>query len=117
MGRVSKKNIKYSRFTEGCTAEFIGDPDEQGTQAARITDPTMNDGKPFMAITKVNEWSDLPLVSAPADLPETVNVIIWQDKKGLHMDVDTSADPTKEDWPKAIGTFRVILPKMLTQLS
>jgi len=97
---------------------LMGDPDSQGNQAALITDIDVNEGEPFVSLTKPHEWSPVPLVPRPADIPEFVEVILWGDGDGVHMDV-VSVDEDWDQWNESItlGRFTVRVPAMLTPLT
>lgn len=118
MSKIKTDNKVYSRFKEGCTAVLLGEPDAQGNQAARIIDPDINDGEPFVSLTKPYEWSPVPLVPRPADIPEFVEVILWLDGDGTHMDV-VSVDEDWSQWNESVtvGRFTVRVPAMLTPLT
>lgn len=116
MSKIQPKRPKivYSRYTPGCTAEFLGEPDAKGVQAARITDPTVNDGEPFNGLTMPSEWSSVPTVATPDILPAWVDVVVWEDEDGgVHMDAVAEALPTDWDDATTIGYFRCKIPSIL----
>ena len=109
----------YSKFKEGCTAEFYGEPDSKGVQAALITDPDLNDGVPFNSLTVPLEWSPVPLTPLPEHAPHEAYVAILHKNGEVWYELASTLRQIRleclgSSYADLLGYFKIVPPKMVS---